>query len=147
MLIVIPGTRLDIVAELIDTGNILDALTVGLFLSTYTPSINSTFAELEAAKATFTGYAVVTPVVWTGPYLDANKTAYVLGGLIEIAAAAPTPPAEFVTNVIGGYYLYTGTTLRGVEQFTDAVTGSPTPVPVANENAMVPVVPRFSFGQ
>jgi hypothetical protein len=147
MLIVVPATRLDIIEELIDTGNILDALTVGLFQQGYTPSINSTFAELEAVKANFTNYAVFTPVVWTGPYLDANKTAYALGGLIEFLAGPPTPPAEFVPNVIGGYYLYTGTTLKCVEEFTDATTGLPTPVPVSSEFGIVPVIPRFSFGQ
>ena len=147
MLIILPGTRLDLVDEAIDTGNTLDALSCKLFKQGYTPSINSTLAELDAVEANFTGYAEFTPVVWSAAYLDANKTAYTLGGLIEFAAGPPTPPAAFVPNNIGGYYLYNGTTLKGVELFTNPSTGLAAPISVANENGLVPVIPRYSYGQ
>jgi len=144
VLIIPPAIRQAIVDAAVADATVLDGVTCGLFLSSYTPSMNSTFAELEAAKATFSGYAVFTPVVWSAAYLDANKTAYSLGGLIEFLAVAATP---FVPNNIGGYYLYSGTSLRAVEQFTDPVSGLPTPVQVTFPGAIVPVIPRFSFGQ
>lgn len=144
MLIIPPAIRELVVEWVVDTGGPLETVTVGLFQSTYTPSVNSTYAELLAAIATFSGYAAFTPVVWTGAFLDANKTAFMLGGLIEFASVTATP---FVPNSIGGYYLYDGTTLLGVEQFTDPVTGLPTPVGVTAAGMLVPVLPRFSFGQ
>jgi hypothetical protein len=49
--IVSPPTRLAILAELIDTDNVLDALTCALFQSSFIPATNTTLAELEAAEA------------------------------------------------------------------------------------------------
>ena len=144
MLIVPPPIRKSIVDLITATGGPYETVTVGLFLSTYTPSVNSTYAELDAAKATFSGYAAEGPVVWEGPFIDANNVAYMLGQLINFVAVTATP---FIPNLIGGYYLYTGTTLKGVESFTSPVTGLPTPVAVTAPDFIVPVIPRFSFGQ
>jgi len=144
MLIIPPPFRQTILEALIAEDGPLDAVLVGLFQSSYTPSINSTYAELDAAKATFSGYAASAAVTWTGPYLDASKTAYVLGELIPFDATVVDP---FVSNSIGGYYLYTATTLKGVEQFTDPITGNPAPVSMTFPGALCPVIPRFAFGQ
>jgi hypothetical protein len=142
--IVSPPTRLAILAELIDTDNVLDALTCALFQSSFIPATNTTRAELDAAEADFSNYAAFSPVVWTGPFMDANNTAYILGGLIEFPAAAASP---FVPNTIGGYYLFETTNLKGWERLTDPSTGLPTPIPIEDENDVALIIPRFSFGQ
>lgn len=147
MLIIAPGSRLRSLSDLVAVGAELDGLFVGLFKAGFVPSLNMTFAQLEAVKADFTGYTVFTPVVWTGPFLDSSKTGYVLGGLIEFDCDAPVPPAEFVGNSIGGYYMYRGTELIGAEMFLDPSTGTPTPIPADAQDKMVPVIPRYSYGQ
>ena len=147
MFILSPAARMTLLDDAIAVGGVLNGLTCGLFQSFFQPGVNSTYDEFDAAKATFTGYAVITPITWSGPYQDANQTAYVLGGLRLFEAAAPTPPALFVANTIGGYYLYTGTDLIGFEVLDDPSTGLPAPIPIEDETDVAAVIPRFSFGQ
>lgn len=146
MLIICGASRLRIVNELVAAGNELDAVVVGLFQGATVPNWSDTKAIYTAAIATFTGYAVSGVIVWTGGYLTANGIAYVLGGLKLFPAAAAVPPAVFVPNTVTGYYMYRVADLVGAEQFTDA-NGAPAPVGVTNEFSVVPVIPRFSFGQ
>lgn len=64
----------------------------------YTPSSTMTFAGLELAEATFTGYARSTAIVWGTAYADANKRAVLAGGSKQFSATGSA-----VSNVVTGY--------------------------------------------
>jgi hypothetical protein len=148
MLVTAATMRMATLEELIDTGNILDAALVGLFKANHEPSADDTFAFYTAVgtEANFTGYIRGTAIVWSDVFQDSSKNAYCTGGLLEFAAIAPTPPAAFEPNIVYGYFVYKGTALLYAEKFKDAA-GVDTPVNVANEFSMCPVIPRFSYGQ
>lgn len=72
-----------------------------LFQSPLIPVVTTTLAALEAVEATFDGYAAITIVAWTGPYLGPGTSWMILGG-------QPTFVWTFATgvgNTIGGTYI------------------------------------------
>lgn len=148
MLVTTSPLRRLILEELIDTGNALDALLIGLFKGDITPSKADVFATYTSggAEADFTGYVRGGAVAWSAVFSDAGGNAYCLGDLLLFPAAAPTPPAAFVPNVIFGYFAYIGTTLKFAERFTTPA-GLDAPVSIPDQFGVCPVLPRFGYGQ
>lgn len=124
-----------IVEDLVAPGKSLDAVLVGLLGEAHTPSKDDTFADVDAKKATFPGYAPSGVVVWGDTFFSQNDEAVVLGDLKQFTAG-PIVNA----GTVYGYYLYRGTVLIGVEMFDE-------PQAITEQFDAVAVVPRFSFGQ
>jgi hypothetical protein len=108
-----------------------------LFQSSYNASISSTFAELEAAEADFSGYTAKTITAWLNAIFNPA------GGS---STQAPTQQFAFdsgsgsVTNNIGGWYLTTSTDqIVAIGTFDD-------PIPMAGDGDGIPVDILLRFG-
>lgn len=147
-IVVCTGSRLRTLAAMIDDDGELDTVLVGLFRGNLTPQPTDTLDKYTdaAAEANFTGYARGGAITWTGPFLDVNEVAFVLGNVIEFPAAAPGEGDEFVDNVVRGYFVYRGTDLIYAERFS-AADGSDAPQTIEDEHNVALCVPRFSWGQ
>jgi hypothetical protein len=139
--------------DLIATGNELDKVGVGLFKADIRPAPNDTIARYidPANEADYSGYTRHTTLLaWSGPFNDlATFTAFVLSTEVLFPASDPSP-ADFVSNVIYGYFLYhiplsgDPTELVGAERFTLA-DGSDAPRPVASPLGVVACVPTYAY--
>lgn len=99
--------------ELIDTGNLLDGVKVGLFQNDFNPTTLTVLADLNPAD--FHGYALSSAVVWGAPYYDQAGVPTVAGGQKQFTATTPLAGSQ----VIYGYYLVdgAGTTLIAAARF------------------------------
>lgn len=77
--------------------------TIGLYKSSFVPNRLSSYADFDAAKADFTGYAPVD-VTWDAPGVDGNGKATTQSQDAFFQATDDVTP-----NTIGGVYLYTET--------------------------------------
>lgn len=111
-------TLLNVLAELIDAGNLLETVALRLFQSDTFFGPNTVWADL--VQADFTGYAAAAAIVWNAPFVDA------LGNvLVETACHQFIQSDVTVTNVVYGWALTTGTTpivLRAAERFAVPVS-------------------------
>lgn len=91
---------------------------MSLFQSSLTPTVNTTKAELEAAEATYTGYAAETLAAWGDPYTSPAGGASVASPLVQFQTAAPYTTG----NNIGGAWIETATgDLVAIITFPDEV--------------------------
>jgi hypothetical protein len=113
------GTAVDILmlAELIDTGNLLDGAEVGLFKSDIEITKDTVLADLTVAD--FSGYAPSAAQVWADPIVDQAGNAIVAAPSVIFHAATPLT----VSNSVYGWYLVDsgGTVLLAAERFPEAV--------------------------
>lgn len=124
---------LEILTELVDTGNALDALKLGLFQNDIVPDNLTTLALLTPAD--FDGYTIFSPVVWGTPYYDLDGVPLVVGGDKTWVATGGTTP-----NTIYGWYLTNtgGTKLVKASRFAASVG-------IAAAGQGMTVVPWFRY--
>lgn len=126
---------LAILAELIDTGNLLDGVEVHLGKADIVPNRDTTIADLD--ECDFSGYLESAAVVWTDPFVNTANQAEIIGGLVTFAANGDT-----VTNTAYTYFLTdtAGTTLLWAERLA-------TPKTFAADGDTLPILPRYTLGQ
>lgn len=126
----------------VDTDGEFEDAIVLLFDETFTPNSAMTFAQVNAAKCTFTGYANSAPLTWTPPYADAQLRGVLLGSAVSFKATADPAGA-----LVGGYAVLNaaGDGILWAEQFTDEA-GAPAPRAVVQGQAIV-IVPKYVFGR
>jgi len=113
--IVLPTvSKLAILELLADTGNLLDAVKVGLYSANVTLTVDTVLADLTPAD--FSGYAISGVVVWGTPFIDGTGRVLMTGDEKEFVATSPFT----VSNTVYGYYITesTPTTLLYAEAFT-----------------------------
>lgn len=106
-----------ILTELIDTGNVLDAVELRLWSNDINPSITDNWATY--VEATFSGYAMFTPVVWGAAFTDVDGVSKVAGGCHQFTQSAIT-----VTGTVYGWAITQGTSpvvLIAAERLTTPV--------------------------
>ena len=133
MLILPNSARRQVIDDLKDVGEYLDAVVVKLYQNDYTPNPDTVLADFT--EATFDGYAASTAIVWGATFTNSVNQAETVGDVKQFTATGATTP-----NLIYGYYLVSGATLKGGEKFDS-------PVPVNGVGDAVIVIPRFAFGQ
>lgn len=79
--------------------------------TTLVPIPATTLAELEAIEADYSGYTAggATIANFSAPLLSPSGGASIQSGLVQFAFLSPTPPAEPVSNVVGGWFLVDAT--------------------------------------
>lgn len=121
--------------NLLDTGNLFDALTLSLFQNNATFSRAGTIADYTVAD--FHGYADVAGLTFTGPFIDADGTVLALGADNAFIA---TTGGSLLPQTIYGYTLSTVARAALVAAyFFD------TPVPIAVVGNAVIVVPYLRY--
>lgn len=101
---------------LTDVGGPFEAVTARPYISPIVPTDLTTFAEMDAVKATFTGSAGIL-IVWSNEMVAPNRQVYKQSqNLNWICTATPAEP-----ETVYGVFYYNGTDLIGVDVF-------PTPI-------------------
>lgn len=117
--------RLDSIDLLTGVGGPFEAVSCRPFKAPISPTDLTTFAELDAIKADFTGSAPIL-IVWSDAAVAPNRQVYKQSqNLLWICTAAPA-----TAQTIFGVYYYNGTDLIGVDVF---------PAPVVVDEVMDPV--------
>lgn len=111
------AVRFDSLALITGVGGPLEAVSARPFLGPISPTDLTTFAEMDAIKATFAGSAPIV-IVWSSPVIAPNRQPYQQSqSLLWICSATPATP-----EVIHGIFYYNGTDLIGVDVFDSPVT-------------------------
>lgn len=136
--IVIPDVaQMGVLNELIDTGNFLDALKVGLFGNDYLPNRNTTYANLTPCA--FSGYALSSLVVWSDAFQRVEDDQAVIIGDTKVFRSATATP--FVPGVVYGWFLI----LPGTPNILRAVQRFESPVVIDRVDRVVAVTPTWPF--
>ncbi len=131
--VVIPNLEwLDILNELVDTGNAWDGAVLHLFKNDYQPSANTLLADLIAAD--FTGYAPSSAVVWHAAGFLPDGTAVITGDLKVFQTGSP---ATILNTVYGWYATDTGGTDLLIARRFD------TPIVLSAPLQLIEVVPSY----
>lgn len=105
-------TRSGILTLAVGVGGPFEATSAMLYTSAVTPSADTTFATMDAIKATFTGSAAKV-ITWSAQAISPARQPFVESQLLLwICTAAPTPAQDCY-----GVYYYNGTDLLGIDPF------------------------------
>lgn len=114
---------------------LLGNASVGLLKGPFTPSVDTTYAEIEVIEADYDGYARQAAGLDTTPHIGFNNLSYIQGDLLLFS------PSDTITpNTIYGLFL-TGTastTLLGVEIFDN-------PLPLPGPAEQITIIPRVGL--
>lgn len=99
-----------------------DGAKVCLFKDDIIPNQDTLLADLEAAKATFSGYAEVTVAAFLAPFRDTTGNVY-----LGAPTCAFTHSGGATDNVIHGWYIKdaAGVVYLGAGRFADAKSVTP----------------------
>jgi len=122
-----------VLTDLIDTGNALDAASIGLFKDGNVLGPGSVLADVEVAD--FDGYAASLIAEWLGPAPRDGGLPYVITDDAVFTADDPI----VTTNIIGGWYLFKGTELLAFAEF-------PSPLIVDRPGQLIMVRAEFGPG-
>lgn len=106
-----------------------------LYQSSITPTVNTTKAELEAAEATYTGYAEKTLTAWGEPYTSPAGGASISSPLVQFQTAAPYTTGN---NIGGAWIEEAGGDLVAIITFPDVV-------PMSAEGDAIPLAQVLTF--
>lgn len=111
---------------------------VRLYQSFFTPNVNTTLAELEAAEADFSGYVAETLTAWNDPMLSPGGGASIASEYVQFQTADPV----VVPNDIGGAWIETaGGVLVAIVQFA-----APAPMSLPLQGIPMAQVLAFTSG-
>lgn len=129
--------RETVLTNLIALGSLLaPPVTIKLYKSPISVGTRTTLTELDAAVATFPGYADKSVAAWSAQYRDGADNVYIdLGEQLWIATGVVDP-----AQTIYGAYMIAGAVLVGIEVFA-------VPVVVAQADDPVIYIPVFAYGQ
>jgi len=108
---------------------------VHLYKSSFAPNVNTTLAELVAAEADFSGYALEAMPTWNDPYLSPGGGAAINSELVQFATDDPT----LVPNTIGGAWIQDSLGVLVV------IIEFPTPVPMEVPFQAIPLSEILTF--
>lgn len=134
MLVIPAQISLDVLAELISTGRLLDGVKIGLFGNDLHPSSTTVLADI--VPSTFNGYALSSAVVWGTPYFDQAGIATVVAGDKQFTCTTPLAAPEQVF----GYYI-----VDGAGAILIAAARFDTPVQIIIVGNAVVVVPTIQL--
>lgn len=130
----ITAARVTVMAGLIDTGGVYEAVDLRLYQNDYTPTPATVLADLTAA--TYSGYAAEA-IAFAGPVIgsDGKIRLVSVGALFQ-------PTSSTVTNTVFGWYITNtgGTVLLAAGRFES-------PVPMMGVTSGVEVTPAIQYGQ